>query len=68
MLIQTGHLFAYTAQGQLAIIHIRFRESARWITSTYPDRVLNGYVKVRWVGESIIEEFVGRRGVRWSSK
>jgi hypothetical protein len=34
----------------------------------YPDRVLNGYVKVRLVGEGIIEEFIGEDGsVRWSS-
>jgi len=34
----------------------------------YPDRVLNGYVEVRLVGESIFEEFIGEDGsVRWSS-
>lgn len=34
----------------------------------YPDRVLNGYVKVRLVGENIEETFIGEDGsVRWSS-
>ena len=35
----------------------------------YPERVLNGYVKVRLVGENIEETFYGEDGsVRWSSK
>jgi hypothetical protein len=34
-------------------------QSAR--DEAYPDRVLNGYVKVRLVGKSIVEEFIGGR-------
>jgi len=34
----------------------------------YPQRVLNGYIKVRLDGEDISEEFIGEDGsVRWSS-
>lgn len=34
----------------------------------YPERVLNGYVKVRLAGKDICEEFIGEDGtVRWTS-
>jgi hypothetical protein len=34
----------------------------------YPERVLNGYVKVALRGEAIVETFYGEDGsVRWSS-
>jgi hypothetical protein len=47
---------------------VLWSESKNARDEAYPDRVLNGYVKVRSVGESIIEEFIGEDGsVRWSS-
>ncbi|WP_248795248.1 metallophosphoesterase family protein [Pseudomonas sp. MWU13-2105] len=47
---------------------VLFSESKNAMDDEYPERVLNGYVKVRLSGENIIEEFIGEDGsLRWSS-
>ena len=47
---------------------VLFSEVQNAMDDEYPERVLNGYVKVRLSGESIVEEFIGEDGsVRWSS-
>ncbi|NWB94301.1 metallophosphoesterase [Pseudomonas gingeri] len=47
---------------------VLFSEFKNAMDDEYPERVLNGYVKVRLSGENIIEEFIGEDGtVRWAS-
>ncbi|KIH81213.1 metallophosphoesterase [Pseudomonas batumici] len=47
---------------------VLFSESKNAMDDEYPERVLNGYARVRLSGEEIIEEFIGEDGsVRWSS-
>ncbi|GGK13700.1 3',5'-cyclic AMP phosphodiesterase CpdA [Pseudomonas koreensis] len=47
---------------------ILFSETQDAKDPDYPLRVLNGYAKIRLVGEEIFEEFIGEDGsVRWSS-
>jgi len=47
---------------------VLFSESKNAMDDGYPERVLNGYARVRLSGEEIIEEFIGEDGsVRWSS-
>ncbi|NWB87879.1 metallophosphoesterase family protein [Pseudomonas gingeri] len=47
---------------------VLFSEVQNAMDDEYPERVLNGYVKVRLSGENIIEEFIGEDGsVRWAS-
>lgn len=47
---------------------VLFSERKNAMDDEYPERVLNGYVKVRLSGENIIEEFIGEDGsLRWSS-
>lgn len=47
---------------------VLFSETQKAGDPEYPERVLNGYVRVRLSGEEIVEEFVGEDGsVRWRS-
>ncbi|WP_248746619.1 metallophosphoesterase [Pseudomonas sp. MWU12-2037] len=47
---------------------VLFSEVQNAMDDEYPERVLNGYAKVRLSGENIIEEFIGEDGsVRWAS-
>ncbi|CAD5203370.1 metallophosphoesterase family protein [Pseudomonas sp. FEN] len=47
---------------------VLFSETKNAGDDEYPERVLNGYAKVRLSGENIIEAFIGEDGsVRWSS-
>ena len=47
---------------------VLFSESKNAMDDEYPERVLNGYARVRLSGEEIVEEFIGEDGsVRWSS-
>jgi len=47
---------------------VLFSEGQNAMDDEYPERVLNGYARLRLSGENIIEEFIGEDGsVRWSS-
>lgn len=47
---------------------VLFSEGQNAGDAAYPERVLNGYARLRLSGETIVEEFIGEDGsLRWSS-